>query len=163
VYAGLAQQSGAVTVSGFPASSYHTKDSGVALGIDFQIQASPNTSLSAFYEAMNSTGYTCSGCGSGNEVGNTAYGLEARYWLGRVFLGFRSAEYSESFHTTGPGGRTTTGSGTGVGLTFGVEGSSGVFVKAAFDQYDVKLDNTFASQSQSDSVKTSRVFLGFRF
>lgn len=159
---GATQQSGDITVSGGGASGglNYSSDAGLGLGIDFQFALSKSWSLGIFVEGMDNTSYSCTGCGSGNEVSSVSYGLDLRYWFDTVFLGLRALAINETFHPSG-GGQSMTGNGAAAGVTAGWEGSSGVFAKIVYDSGTTNWESS--GITYRDAVDVVRLFVGYRF
>ncbi|MFA6015761.1 MAG: outer membrane beta-barrel protein [Gallionellaceae bacterium] len=117
---GLASHSmeGTVAPSNFPISY---TSSGMSLGLDYQFAISDSFSVNPFL--MSSSESVSGDLNSGTTTGHGIFGLQARYWIGDLFVGAHVASYSEVLLNSSNSARDTAGAGTGGGLVVGWEPS----------------------------------------
>jgi hypothetical protein len=163
VYVGVGGETGSVKQSGSATTNY-SLDTGDAAGVDLQLKLGMSWALGLFGEfGDTATAHCGSKCNSSSKISGADEGLELRYWPGNTFIGVRALNHTSQFSSTNSGVTSKQNYyGSGTGVTVGVEGSSGLFVKLTYDM-DSAVNKQAGQANQTDDSNVTRLYVGYRF
>ncbi|MDH4247927.1 MAG: hypothetical protein OEW39_08925 [Deltaproteobacteria bacterium] len=133
LYGGMASHSSKGTINpGYLGAglSFSYSSSGTSIGFDYQFPIGDSFSINPFLMSSSETG--SGDLNPGTSVGHGIFGVEIRYWMSTVFLGFHVGNYSEVLINS-QSSTSVGGAGTGFGATIGWDNGGGWFVSAQTD------------------------------